>query len=178
MPVPIRLSLALLSASALLLASGNPSPAQGAFGLVSTQDGPGGVAIDVDDAGHVIGLSPTGIFSPQIAIFDPTGQPIGGFDATAADSALDLAVTGAGEIWLADTQRNKLQQFSQQGALLREVGSAGSADGQFQGPTAIAVDSASNVYVADTGNHRIQKLSPTGVFLATWGGAGTGRGSL
>ena len=62
--------------------------------------------------------------------------------------------------------------------MLREVGSAGSADGQFQGPTAVAVDSTNNVYVADTGNHRIQKLSPSGVVLAKWGSAGTGPGQF
>ena len=86
MPLPIRLSVALLSACAVLLATGSPSPAQGAFGLVSTQTGPGGIAIDVDNAGHIIGLRPTGIGSPQIAIFDQNGQRIGG-SIPAADHA-------------------------------------------------------------------------------------------
>src|SRR3972149_1227097 len=57
-------------------------------------------------------------------------------------------------------------------------GSAGSGDGQFNTPRAIAVDSSGNVYVVDSGNHRIQKFTSEGVFLTKWGSAGSGDGQF
>lgn len=57
-------------------------------------------------------------------------------------------------------------------------GSAGSGEGQFQGPQAIASDGQGNVYVADTNNHRIQKFSSAGTFLLAWGSAGTSDGQF
>ena len=41
---------------------------------------------------------------------------------------------------------------------VKEWGTAGSGDGQFNSPFGVAVDSNGDVYVADTGNHRIQKF--------------------
>jgi hypothetical protein len=43
---------------------------------------------------------------------------------------------------------------------LTQWGSAGSGDGQFNGPWGVAVDASGNVYVADSGNSRIEKFGP------------------
>ena len=54
-----------------------------------------------------------------------------------------------------------------------QAGFAGSAPGQFDGPTRIAVDNFSlehDVYVYDEGNSRVQKFTPSGVFLLMLGG--------
>ncbi len=50
-----------------------------------------------------------------------------------------------------------------------EIGTCGSAPGQFNDPWGIAVDERGYVYVADTWNHRIQKFDPNGNFLSSWG---------
>jgi DNA-binding beta-propeller fold protein YncE len=55
-------------------------------------------------------------------------------------------------------------------------GSAGTGDGQFSGPLAIALGGG-NVFVLDS-NSRIQKFDNTGTFLTKWGSAGTGDGQF
>jgi streptogramin lyase len=61
---------------------------------------------------------------------------------------------------------------------LKQWGSFGTGDGQFNFPRGITVDSAGNVYVADTHNSRIQKFDSSGTFLAKWGSEGTGNGQF
>jgi DNA-binding beta-propeller fold protein YncE len=49
------------------------------------------------------------------------------------------------------------------------MGSSGTGNGQFDGPTDPAVDQSSgNLYVADTGNSRFQKFTSTGTFIRSW----------
>src|SRR5262245_40910061 len=55
-----------------------------------------------------------------------------------------------------------------------QLGSKGTAEGQFNSPHSLAVDRFGNIYVGDTGNKRIQKFSPNGTFLLSWGSAGSG----
>lgn len=55
----------------------------------------------------------------------------------------------------------------------REIGSKGTAEGQFMFPHSLAVDDFGNIYVGDTGNNRIQKFSQNGTFLIGWGTAGS-----
>jgi len=57
-------------------------------------------------------------------------------------------------------------------------GSAGSGNGQFNGPTDIATDGSGNVFVTDSGNNRIQKFTNSGTFLMTWGSTGNGDGQF
>jgi DNA-binding beta-propeller fold protein YncE len=56
-----------------------------------------------------------------------------------------------------------------------QLGSKGSANGQFMFPHSLAVDNSGNIYVGDTGNKRIQKFSPSGTFLTSWGSAGSNK---
>ncbi len=57
-------------------------------------------------------------------------------------------------------------------------GGAGSGNGQFNAPAAIAGDSAGNVWVADRGNNRIQKFNSKGEYLSKFGTLGSGNGQL
>jgi len=75
-------------------------------------------------------------------------------------------------VYVADTMNNRIQQFSSTGTFLREWGTKGTGDGEFNAPSGIAVDSSNNVYVADTMNNRIQQFSSTGVFITKFGEAG------
>jgi len=61
---------------------------------------------------------------------------------------------------------------------VKEWGSNGTAEGQFQYPQGIATDSSDNVYVVDSGNNRIQKFSSNGNFITKWGSSGTGDGQF
>ena len=85
-----------------------------------------------------------------------------------------LAVDGAGNILIADTNNNRLQKFSPNGGFLSVIGKPGQGSGEFQQPGGIAFDSKGNIYVADVGNHRVQKLSPNGKSLDEWRGPDMG----
>ena len=98
-----------------------------------------------------------------------------------------VAVGPEGNVYVVDSDNNRVQVFDAEGALLREWGSQcnlsteqGCADldgdgpmaygdGQFQEPWGIAVSGDGRVYVADTWNHRIQAFDGDGTFLTKWG---------
>ena len=176
-------ALALLGAAVVALLA--PNPARAAFGLVSSQSGIGGTAVDFDSANDLVALDPGGIGSPQgVVIYDSAGHAIGGFGDNGADppdewtSADDLAVDPADNIWIADTLGDQILEFRLDGTPVRQVGATGSGPGEFRRPVGIAADADGNVYVADSLNDRIQKLSPMGVPLGEWGSFGSGPGQF
>lgn len=81
-----------------------------------------------------------------------------------------LATDNAGNIFVADTNNDRLQKFSPTGMFVSVIGKGGAGPGEFREPGGIAVDSAGNIYVADVSNHRVQKLKPDGTFLTQWKG--------
>jgi DNA-binding beta-propeller fold protein YncE len=90
-----------------------------------------------------------------------------GFGPGQFDSPAGVAVDRAGNVYVADTNNNRVQKFSSTGHFIRQWGSIG--DGLFRGPTDVALDPLGNVYVVDARNRRVQKLSSTGAFLGKWG---------
>ncbi|HET7445723.1 MAG TPA: DUF6531 domain-containing protein [Solirubrobacterales bacterium] len=80
-----------------------------------------------------------------------------------------LAIGPAGEVWVADTVNNRLQEFSSTGEFIRKAGSQGTGNGQLREPFGVAVDPKGNVWVADTVNKRIEEFSATGEFLKVLG---------
>jgi uncharacterized repeat protein (TIGR02543 family) len=113
-----------------------------------------------------------------------------------------LAVDGAGNVYVLETNNERIQKFDSQGNWERawgkdvvngggtgfevctvaancKAGSAGTLGGETFLPQGIAADSAGNIYLADTGNNRIEKFDSQGNFLRAWGtdvvnGGGTG----
>jgi DNA-binding beta-propeller fold protein YncE len=98
-----------------------------------------------------------------------------------------LAVGPDGNLYVVDSDNNRIQVFDPNGLPLRQWGSncnlattfgcvdpdgAGPldfGDGQFQEPWGIDVAPDGRVYVADTWNHRIQVFDTDGNFLNKWG---------
>jgi DNA-binding beta-propeller fold protein YncE len=68
----------------------------------------------------------------------------------------------------------KLRQYS----FVRDLGSHGTGDGQFNNPYDVAVDRYGTVYVADSSNHRIQKFTSDGKFITKWGSEGSADGQF
>jgi sugar lactone lactonase YvrE len=92
----------------------------------------------------------------------------------------DLAVDGAGNVYVADTDNHVIREIASGGmvtTLAGMAGSQGSADGtgsaaRFAFPAGVTVDGTGTVYVADTGNHTIRRITPTGVVTTLAGEPG------
>ncbi len=89
-----------------------------------------------------------------------------------------IAIDPEGNIWVADTANDRIEQFGPEGEFLAQVGEEGTGEGQFEEPSGIAIDPEGNVWVADTANDRIEQFGPEGEFLAQVGEEGTGEGQF
>jgi len=89
-----------------------------------------------------------------------------------------IAVDNEGNVYVTDTNNNRIQKFNATGSFITNWGVWGYGDGQFWCPISISVDNEGNVYVADWSNYRIQKFNTTGSFITKWGGEGSGDGKF
>lgn len=139
--------------------------------------GPSG-EIYVADSGH-----------NRVLIYSPTGTLQGRWGAAEGDGAAGrgpgqfdhpdaVAVDGAGDVYVADTDNNRIVKLSPGGAVLDEWGSRGTGVGRFRSPTGIALDAAGRVYVVDSENNRVQVFDAGGNPLARWGLRGVGLGEF
>ena len=96
----------------------------------------------------------------------------------------DVAVDGAGNLFIADSGNQRIRKVSPAGTITTVAGIGivlfdFSGDGgpptsaQLRGPARVAVDGAGNLFIADTGNQRIRKVTPAGT-ITTVAGDGTG----
>src|ERR1035437_10017371 len=76
-----------------------------------------------------------------------------------------VAVDAASNVFVADMNNNRIQEFTGSGAFIRAWGTLGTGTVQFNGPSGVAVDPTGNVFVADTYNHRIQEFNNSGSFI-------------
>ncbi len=99
-----------------------------------------------------------------------TGSGSGEFDAPH-----DIAFSG-GKAFITDYYNNRIEVFSEAGAFEKTFGSAGSGNGQFNGPFSITTEPITgDLYVSDLGNNRIQTFNTAGTFQSTFGTKGTGQ---
>ncbi len=89
-----------------------------------------------------------------------------------------MAVDDAGNIWVTDTDNDRIQKYSSKGKLLHVIGTSGSGEGRFDAPAGIALSPRGNICVADTGNKRVQVFSAKGMFLGAFGKSGALRGQF
>ena len=93
---------------------------------------------------------------------------------------IDVAVDGAGNLYIADSARRVVRRVSRSGTITTVAGTGVwgySGDGgpanqaRLASPTHVAVDGAGNLYIADGGNHRVRRVSRSGTITTV---AGTG----
>ncbi|HET7417080.1 MAG TPA: RHS repeat-associated core domain-containing protein [Solirubrobacterales bacterium] len=89
-----------------------------------------------------------------------------------------LATDSAGNVWIADTENSRIEEFNAKGEFLSQFGSLGSGEGQLNHPRGLVIDAAGHIWVADTGNNRVQEFSAEGKYMTQFGSSGTELGKL
>lgn len=115
-----------------------------------------------------------------------TGSPIfggdGGPGTLATMSVSGVALNAAGDVFIADTQHNRVRRWTRSTATVTTVvgtgGSTFAGDGgagtaaRLQSPQAVAVDASGNVFIADVGNNRVRVWSASTRSITTIAGNG------
>lgn len=103
---------------------------------------------------------------------------IGGIKDPNIDTAAGTAVDSTNNVFVADYNQHKIRKFNSNGVEVLTWGSNGTANSEFNFPSAVAVDGNNDVYVADTNNFRVQKFDNNGNFITQWGGLGNQPGQF
>ena len=147
-------------------------------------DGSGNVFV-ADQGAHTIRkVTPAGVVTTLAGSAGSRGSVDGTGSAARFNRPTGVAVDGAGNVYVADSQNLTIRKVTPAGMVTTVAGTAGSpgiADGtgtaaQFGQPYGVAVDGAGNVFVADQGAHTIRKVTPAGV-VTTLAGSGGNWGS-
>ncbi|MGZ5550990.1 MAG: hypothetical protein ACXW07_09565 [Nitrososphaeraceae archaeon] len=80
----------------------------------------------------------------------------------------DIATDNAGNVYVLDTENDKVQKFTTDGTFVKEWNIQRTKASELV-PTDIAIDSsAGNVYVLDGGSNKVQKYTTNGTFVKEW----------
>jgi DNA-binding beta-propeller fold protein YncE len=137
---------------------GAAAAGRGAAGGAPAAGGRGGAPVEAAGGGRGGGRGPAGAGTPGSTFNRPT----------------DVAWDKAGNIYIADGigNTNRVEKFDKDGKYIKQWGSTGSENGQFNGVKSLAVDAQDNIYVADLGNKRIQVFDADGNFKTSFGNIG------
>lgn len=133
---------------------------------------PHGLTVDQND-----NIWLTDVELQQIFKFSHDGQllmtlgekDVAGMDSLHFDQPTDVDVAPDGSFYVTDGYGNsRVVKFTADGKYIKEWGTKGSQEGQFNLPHAVDVDQAGNVYVADRENQRVQEFDGNGSFLKLW----------
>ncbi|MEI7897087.1 MAG: 6-bladed beta-propeller [bacterium] len=80
------------------------------------------------------------------------------------------------EIWVTETNAHRIAIVNEKGERIRNIGSRGTAPGEFNYPTHIWIDKNGLVYINDAMNFRIQVLNPAGDVVSVFGKPGDASG--
>jgi uncharacterized repeat protein (TIGR01451 family) len=154
---------------------GLATSAQFAYPVDVASDGAGNLFIADGDNLRIRKVSPSGIIS-TVAGNGSYGFSGDGGAATSAriSYASGVAVDGAGNLFIADHNNDRIRKVSLSG-IISTVAGNGDVDGglatsaRLHLPTGMAVDGAGNLYFADTYHHRVRKITPTGIIQTVAG---------
>jgi DNA-binding beta-propeller fold protein YncE len=153
------------------------------FGRGVVHLGPGGEPLGVLGAGVLASaggleldgdrLLVTDLTRHRVEVFGLDGEHRGGLGGYGLGPGslvrpVDVAVDGAGQVFVTEAGTSRVQVFDAEGESLRTFGDWGPFLGLFVGPTGIEVR-GEEVFVADEGNHRVQVFSTEGKRLDRFG---------
>jgi DNA-binding beta-propeller fold protein YncE len=108
--------------------------------------------------------------TPRIFRLDTNGQPQAMLDLESLNTygLNGLAVDPSGNIYAADTGRNRILVFSPSGQLIKQIGHAGSDLGGFTQPMMVAFAPDASFFVADWENNRVEHFDATFEATDAW----------
>jgi|GEM_PF-705350 len=165
-------------------AFGGPLNEVSTFGSEGSSEGqlthPGGIAIDSEGN---LWVADTG--NDRVEEFDAEGNYLSELGGPSEEEAWEeewgedrstnpgrlkkpaaVAIDSEGNLWVADTGNDRVEEFNPEGEYLGEFGEEGSGEGQLLEPIAVAIGGEGNIWVADAGNKRIEKFGSYGKYLA------------
>lgn len=159
------------------------------FGGHGDDDGkfrkPEGLALDPRPGYHRLAVADTNRNRVQLFTFDPVSGSLswdrsfgigGAGDGQFAKPRGIAIMDGSGDIYVADTENNRIQVFASDGEFLRSFQSYGNY--AMSQPQGVAVDPATGVFVADTGNHQVLHFTDEGDLVARFGAYGVAAGQF
>jgi hypothetical protein len=161
-PIRSRLPLAALTATLMTLA-GTGAVAQAASAPVKeVLLSHIGWEVDMASKGNICTVASEEVCQPGRQSSEPGG--FAGPRGVAVQT--DPASARPGDIYVADSTNNRVQELTAGGGFVSTFGVKGSAAGQLFNPVSVAVDpAAGNVYVAEEGNSRVDEYTPDGAFV-------------
>ena len=129
-------------------------------------DEPAGIAT-FEDAIYILDRG-----RPRMFVLDTSGRLLDTFDLESLGTygLNGLAVDVRGNLYAADTGRNRILVFSPGGTLLHQIGRGGSNLGEFTQPMALSFAPDGRFFVADWENARIQRFEGAGTATDAWSG--------
>jgi DNA-binding beta-propeller fold protein YncE len=143
------------------------------FGTLGSDNGnlksPWGVAVDA--LGNIY-VADKG--NSRIQKFTNSGTYVTAWGVNSSDGAFNevmgIALDSSANVYITNgdsANGYRVQEFSSDGAFLRQWGTSGIGNGQFEYPQSLTVV-GSYLYVADSVNNRIQKFSLEGSYVTQW----------
>jgi hypothetical protein len=114
---------------------------------------------------------------------DPVQDGISALTAE-LDSPTCVAIDGAGNLYIADSEHNRIRMVSAATGLISTFAGTGTASytgdnaaataATLNSPSGVALDGAGNLYIADTGNNAIRRVDEVTGIITTVAGNGSG----
>lgn len=117
-----------------------------------------------------------------VQVYDRTGKLVRSWGEGLFKGPHFLRIDPEGKVWLADASDHVIYQFTQEGKLLRTLGTKGQPGcdaTHFNMPTDIAVTPAGDIFISDGyKNTRVVHFDKQGRFVKQWGKPGVGPGEF
>jgi len=117
----------------------------------------------------------------RVEVFTTAGawvRGIGSYGNRDFQDTHGIAVDATGNIYISSYQDKEVRKFSKDYQFIKRFGTAGTGNGQFNGPLELAVGPNNQLYVVDHENHCVQVLDLEGNYVGRFGVNGSGDGQF